>query len=228
MTRKSLKSDAKARHDKLCELILTSMETEGQDHDGRRWIVRPCAEWAAALGVDRKTVSRLIQHPPIQRLDTGALDASGKWKRVTALRLALPGEPPLAPGPKHIAHKMQKLFVAKTGRTPGKMEYGCMIGLAELWPAGYQVAIFTHLLAEWGWYAAAIKARIEFERDALGVTGLVARYYRFPSIRVLRRWPHVVADAYLTDWQLKYSGKINAPLQPFGYHYSDDDAAAAA
>lgn len=215
------KTDAKARHSKLCDLILAAIEAEGQEHEGRRWAIKPRSEWAAALDVDEKTVSRLIQREPIQRLDTGAQDAAGMWRRVTALRLIRPGEPPLKPSPCHVANIMRKLFIDKTGRTPGRREYGCLVGLVEEWPEGHQVAIFKDVLAEWGSYMAAIKNRIDFEREALGVTGLRSRYYRFPTITLLRCWPHVVADAYLTRWQMQHNGKPNVPPQPFAYHYDD-------
>lgn len=226
MPNKPLKSDAQARHDTLCALILAAIEAEGQEHEGRRWAIKPRSEWADALGVDMKTISRLIQREPIQRLDTGAQDAAGTWRRVTALRLIRPGEPPLKPSPRHLANIMQTLFVAKTGRTPGKEEYGCLIGLAELWPEGHQLPIFKDVLAEWGSYMAAIKNRIDFETEALEVKGLRARYYRFPTITLLRRWPHVVADAYLTRWQMQHNGKPNVPPQPFAYHYDDASEAA--
>ena len=220
------KTDAKARHAALCDRILAEMEAEGQERFGYRWAIRPRQHWADALGVDDKTISRLIQREPIQRLDTGVQDAAGTWRRVTALRIALPGEPPLKPSPRHLANIMRKLFIAKTGRTPGNDEYGCLVGLAELWPEGHQVAIFKDVLAEWGSYMAAIKNRIDFETEALEVKGLRSRYYRFPTITLLRRWPHVVADAYLTRWQMQHNGKSNTPPQPFAYHYDDASEAA--
>lgn len=226
MSKKPMKSDAQARHDKLCYRILARMEAEGQERNGYRWALFTRQELAEALDVDAKTISRLIQVPPIQCFVTAKEDATGKWRRVLALRVAEVGEPPAQPNPRDIANIMRNLFVAKTGRAPGKDEYGCLIGLAKEWPEGHQVAIFKDVLAEWGSYMAAIKNRIDFETEALEVKGLRSRYYRFPTITLLRRWPHVVADAYLTRWQMQHNGKPNVPPQPFAYHYDDASEAA--
>lgn len=210
MSKKPMKSDAQARHDTLCALILAAIEAEGQEHEGRRWAIKPRSEWADALGVDMKTITRLIQREPIQRLDTGAQDAAGTWRRVTALRIAQPGEPPPMRTPEEVAGKMSKMFRKHTGlaRLPDGA-WGCLRAFAELWPEGHQERIFADLLKNWPGYAAAIKSDPAYDPDHDGKG--VDRYRRFPSIGLIRKFQHQVPDFYLTRLQL--AGK---PL-PFPY-----------
>ena len=206
--------DKAERHKRLCDLIQATVDTEGQEDDGQTWAVKPLTEWAELLGVSTKTVSRLIREPPIQMMDTAAElpDSGGSIggrKRVIALRIGLPA--PL-PNKEHklVANIMGKFFRERTGHPVKSEAYGCLIGLAKEWPAGYQVAIFKDCLTDWGLFMAGVKLRQEVE-------GGKALYLTYASIKMLRRWPHVAADCYLSHLQEK--GEGSSAKLPFPYHY---------
>lgn len=207
MTRKSLKSDAKARHDKLCDLILKAVELEGHERHDYQWAILPRQYWAEALGVDDKTISRLIKLPPIWTMRCQVMDdATGKAVQAVALRV---GDPPERT-PELVAGIMSKAFRKHTGKasiTP--REFGCLVGLAKAWPEGHQERIFSDLLANWAGYMAAIKSDAEY--DPTGINAKSDVYLRFPSIKVIRRFQHQVPDFYLTRLQL-----AGQPI-PFGY-----------
>ncbi|AXC50384.1 hypothetical protein DRW48_12420 [Paracoccus suum] len=203
----------------FCDLIAAEVAAHPFELDGRIWAMLPRKEWAVRLQVEVKTVSRLSQQAPIERLDTGRKGANGTPVRMLALRVMLPGEKPVGMSHRHMANIMRKMFESKTGRTLGNAKWGMLKGLAETWPEGHQLTIFADALGEWPFYAAGVKARIEFERDAYGTPGTV-RFYRYPSVSVMRRWPNAVADAYLTRWQSKNSGK--GLRQPFDYHHRNE------
>lgn len=221
--------DKAERHERLCDLIRHTVDTEGQEDDGQIWAFKSLPDWADLLGVSTKTISRLIREPPIQMLDTSrrqsppAQPASdgrkgpfavrsgkGRWHRVLALRVGAPAPLP-GKNRRHLANIMGKMFRERTDHAVSPKAYGCLIWLAELWPEGHQVAVFKCCLDDWGGFMAGVKLR-------QAVEGGQVRYLKYPSITVLRRWPHVAADSYLLHLQDK--GEGSAVTLPFPYHYT--------
>ena len=201
-----MRKDKQDNHKKLCDLILAATLTEGQASGGYSWVLRPLAQWAADLGVSAKTISRLIAVPPIWSMQCLVTDEETGWRvRAVALRV---GDPPERT-PDLVAGIMSKMFRKRTGVakiTPA--EFGCLVGLAEAWPAGHQEKIFADALINWPDTAKAIKLHPAY---ADPVEGKPERYWAFPSIRLMRPFADAVADAYLT--RLQAAGK---PV-PFPY-----------
>jgi len=209
-----MRIDKQQRHDRLCEMIQQTITESGYDKDGHQWAVRSMDDWAQDVGVTGRSIHALVKIAPIQTLDTGATDEYGVFRRVTALRVGEAGSG-VEKSQRHIANIMAKMFREKTERPVLRKAYGCLNGLAGIWPQGHQVAIFKDMLNDWGSFMAAAKLRMTIEAGAYGKTGLQVRYYRYPVISL---FPHVAADAYLTHLQTSSADKA---YLPFPYHYVD-------
>ncbi|MFC3182532.1 hypothetical protein [Cypionkella sinensis] len=212
-----MRSDKQERHDRLCGLILKAVADNGQEKDGQIWALKPMTEWEKLMGLTRRSIHDLIKIEPIQTLGTGAYEDDGSFRRIVALRVGEVGST-VEKTKRHLANIMAKIFREKTGKSVHRKSYGCLIGLAEIWPEGHQVAIFKDMLHNWGSFMVAAKFRINIDQNVLGIEGLKQRYYRFPIIGLLRRYPYVAQDAFLTHLQIGSGGKA---ILPFPYHYTD-------
>ena len=207
-----MRTDKAGRLKLLCDLISQTIETDGQEANGFIWAVRSRQDWASLMGVEPRTIAALITLPPIVRLSTMAEDG-GQPRRAVALRIGQPGEvaKPLTADQSAatLAKEMGKLFRAKTGKAVTPKEFGMLRGLAGVWPDGWQVQVFRFALSDWPSTMAAVKLAEALLHDDPDHQG---RFYRFPSISVMRRFASTVADAFLTDHQTKVNGAV-----PFQY-----------
>ncbi len=204
----AMRKDAQERHTKLCTLIQESVETEGQEFEGNKWAVMPRAVWAKMLGVDKKTISRLIKHPPIQTWDTQV-----EGDRCILLRVGEPGKK----SPRHMANIMAKMYLKKTGRMRTNHEFGMLVGLAEEWPEGYQVAIFKNMLDDWNGFVHMLAVHVEQEIDIKGNTDREQKFFKYVSISTLRKFHLVAQDAYKTHMQ-----GVSGCVEPeYDYHYKE-------
>lgn len=205
-----MRVDKQRRHKLLCDLITKAIEAEGQLAEGFLWAVKPRQAWADAVGVDIRTIAALIELEPIVRLSTAIKDG-GQFKRVAALRIFQPGEmaKPLSAdeAAASVAKTLAKLFKAATGKPVSPHQFGCLVGLAETWPASHQVAVFAHTLKEWGPVMAAIRVEAALQH---GDPDYENKFLNYPSVSVMRRFASTVADAYLTDHQV--AGKVGLPF----------------
>lgn len=83
-------------------------------------------------------------------------------------------------------------------------EYGCMIGLTEVWPAGQQVELFKFVLKRWPAFMSGVKytSVVEAETDEQ----VFNRHLEFPSISVIRRYAHVAIE--MTTMEAQETGKV--------------------
>jgi hypothetical protein len=218
----SLRADKAARHSQLCELIRLAIEQDGQEAEGRTWAIKSKADWAELVGVSLRTIHTLIQIPPIQFLDTAAeisdasqthgdgqgmasssLGSASRMKRVIALRIDA-----IAPGkvkpPKHLANIMANIFEDATKRRPDRNAYGCLIGLAESLPEGFQVDVFRAVLRDWSGFMGLVKTAHHLETDG---NPIVNRFYDHPVIPLIRKYHMQASDSYLYDFQEKHPSK---------------------
>ena len=210
-----MRADKQVRHDRLCDLIRKTIADHGQDHHGYLWAVRPMADWADMLDADKKTVERLCAVKPIQRLRTRVGGVSAVLLRIEAPD----GDKALEKKRRlDLARMMEKLFVAKTGHKPKPADFGGLNGLAEVWPEGFQVEIFKHVLADWDHFMAGAKLHSAVYKDANGVPDpLKDLFYKFPIIWPISRYHMVAADSYLAHLQ-KPGG---LPIPPYPYQITD-------
>lgn len=190
----ALRKDKRERHEKLCKLITESIETDGQEFDGHVWAVRYQEDWADMLGVNVRTLRRLIKAPPIQSTVT-----SVEGVRATLLRLGEPGPPT----PRTIAQTMARAFRTKTGQRVNPGQFGMLVGLAKEWPDGHQLAIFKYIISNegWEWFMVGVGLEIALLK-AEGHADLKKMFFKYPHIPTLRRFEGV---AYET-WKMHLQG----------------------
>lgn len=211
-----MRSDKAARHGRFCDMIRKTIDDDGQEKDGYLWAVRPLADWADMLGVDKKTVERLCAVAPIQALRTRVGGVSA-----ILLRIEAPGGDNALERKRlrDLARVMEQVFFTKTGHKLKPADFGGLNGLAEVWPDGFQIEIFKHVLADWDSFMSGAKLRSDVDQEVNGIPDpLKALFYKFPIIWPMRKYHMVAADAYLMHLQGRPGG---CPNLPFPYQIKD-------
>lgn len=209
------RKDAQERHETLCKLIGTMVETAPCTLDRQVW-AGPLtqAAWAEKAGLPLRTFKRLILHPPIVVAARGV----GRGK-ATYLRLGTVDQHDL----RYTRNRMAKLWRRHIGDEQAAMrdyrrDYGLICGLTDDLPRGWQVEIFDHALTHWATFCAMAKFEIEVAQDmrAAGLTPsagdldedgfatarrmprarLRIRFFKFPCLSFLRRFHHVAVSVY--------------------------------
>jgi hypothetical protein len=85
--------------------------------------------------------------------------------------------------------------------TTSPREYGCMVGLAEVWPEGHQIELFEMVLDQWSLFMIGVKWIIVDQEMEDQKT--VDRFWTHPSISVIRRFQAVAVEMALMDAQEK-------------------------
>jgi len=100
-----------------------------------------------------------------------------------------------------IAHEIDRLAKTLTSlrlkETPH--EYGCMVGLAEVWPDGMQAELFKMVLEQWATFMAGVKVAQATEPT----NGRLAKplYLQFPHISTIRRYHYVAVEMAVMNYQ---------------------------
>jgi hypothetical protein len=181
----------------LRALIAAEIAVNPFEHEGFQWAARPQEWWTEQLGFSVSTLNRLIRKPPFVR-QTKQIDK----KNTTLLREGKPGQKT----PRHVANIMSRIWRKRYDRPVTRAEYGCMIGLAQEWPEGYQVEIFKRVISNEGWPEFMAGAWIEITK----LDG-VKRFYKFPTLTVMRRFHTVAVELYQMHAQQK-AGKASADI----------------
>lgn len=74
-------------------------------------------------------------------------------------------------------------------------EYGCMCGLAEVWPEGHQIEIFRSVLADWSAFMAGEKVAIWAAGEG------EEKFFEFAAMTVVRAFPEVAVELYVMERQ---------------------------
>jgi hypothetical protein len=179
---------------KLAQLIEDRITDDPYEFEGFQWAAMAQPELAEMLGASVETLRRLISKPPFDRERTHV-----DGRIVTLLRI---GEArPMTT--RHVANIMANIWRKKTERRPGKAEYGCLCGLAEVWPSGEQISILKTVLADWTGYMSCVKAEMMVAEDA--GEAITFKFFKHPVISVMRRWPSVAVE--LHRMKLQATGK---------------------
>lgn len=181
----------------LRELIAAEIAVNPFEHEGFQWAARRQEWWTEQLGFSVSTLNRLIRKPPFVR-QMKQIDG----RNTTLLRDGKPGPKT----PRHIANIMSRIWRRKYDRPVTRVEYGCMIGLAEEWPDGHQVEIFKLVISNEGWPEFMAGVWIEIAK----LDG-VKRFYKFPTLTVIRRFHMVGVELYQMNAQQK-AGKSSADI----------------
>lgn len=168
-----------AKAAELGKLVAEIIAAEPFEFEGHEWAAKHQNEWAALLGsgFSVSTIRELISKPPFVRERTRAADG----KQITLLRIGTPGPK----SPRHLANIMAKLFKKKFGKRPSDTAFGCLCGLAELWPAGAQIEIFKAVLSDWQGFMGVAKSALETAEDQ-GVLTFTNKKFNWLPITMLR------------------------------------------
>lgn len=100
--------------------------------------------------------------------------------------------------------RLEKLL--KRPDTTKRREYGCMSGLAEVWPDGHQVDLFKMVLKRWPIFMAGVKWAAVMEADPETYKPdkqAFNLHLEFPSMSVIRRYWKVALEMVEMDAQEK-------------------------
>jgi hypothetical protein len=110
------------------------------------------------------------------------------------------GEPD-PPTYREIGNTLAAIYRQEMGRKVTPLEAGCLIGLAEVWPDGYQKEVLKHSLKNWPGYMSYVGCFIDEQNAKSGSDDLVKRYLKYCSLLVLRRFPQPAVMLYLDHLQ---------------------------
>lgn len=188
-----MRKDKQERLNRFANLIAETIE--GGDplyvmvFEGAEWAALAQPAWCAKLGVSDRTLRDLAKCPPV--VTTKTVNDAGK--PIALYRL---GSTPHQ-SPRHLANIMASLFRKQYGvERVSRRDWGCLVGLAGLWPSGIQVEIFHTLLADLKGFMAAIKA---VDPDCPHTI----RFYEWLPIPLVRKYPDVALQLYITAVQAK-------------------------
>lgn len=184
-----MRSDKAKRHATFIALIEEIVGSSSSParifRDGYWWAALRQDTWASKLGVTVVTLREIAKIPPIRGLDTMT-----NGRRVKLYRVG--------PKPhvsfKGLARQMEAAFQAKYGRPVERASFGCLIGLAELWPSGHQVAIFRTVLDNLPGFMSLVRASDP-------ESGYAPRYYAFLSCGLLRKYPDLALEMHVARLQ---------------------------
>ena len=182
---------------KLVALVEQTIAEKPRERDGFLWAERFQAEWAELMGVSVATFRRIISEPPFER--DRAHSRLGSKIIVTLLRIG--DGTPVKKTPLHIANIMRSIFLKKTGRKPNRHAFGCVVGLAEVWPDGQQIEIFSLVINDWLAFMAGFRLRLETGEIAPPVKKTYAKpvpYMKLnhPHIPTIRLGAAVAVELY--------------------------------
>ena len=188
----------------LSELIKHEIKHNPIERGGVKWAVRNQNWYCVQLGVSVSTFRRLISKAPFVR-EQASIDGL----KLCLLRICDTHEP-ATKTPQHLANIMRKIWIQTVGKPVSGKQHGCLIGLAKVWPEGFQIEIFKTALKDWPAYMVGVK----FVQDKMMNNGqnVVFRFYKYPSIQVMRRFPEVGVE--LLGMKLQEAGMpLSAALE---------------
>lgn len=205
-----VRADFAENHYAFCSLIHHAVHEMGEEVEGEIWVCVSRAAWAKSLGVSKKTITRLMKHPPIVAKSVGW----GQNKRL-CVRLGPPPEPEV----RDVVRKLRNVWLSEMDqRNVPRVQYNCLVGLALDLPDGWQVEIFRHVLRDWQTFASYVKLEVDqaaevrrrgfdpFDhmedvllRTARALHGqpLHVRFMAYPNIAYIRRFHWIATDAYI-------------------------------
>ena len=216
-------AECKSTRDDLIALVEWRIGEKPYDHRGRTWAQLDRQDWANALDVSEKTITRWTDQPPFVKaivqlghgprtmlLRIGAPDAAKPEEEIarimsTALNRefracrkrdeqALAQMDPADPQ----AVKLAKLLARDQVRST-RRDWGNMCELARQWPPEYAVEAFAYAVTHW----AETMTSIKVEAAALGHELTDKRFFRYPMTAIMRKYP----EAAFAPWRMMMQEK---------------------
>jgi hypothetical protein len=195
---------------RLIVFIEKTIEHDPHERGGLKWCACPQPEIAEAIGVSVRTLQTLIKSPPFYS-ENALIGEGNSRKKLALLRVLVAGEKP-RPTPETIACGMRKVFLERYGQgleasgnifTPTM--HGCLVALAGLWPEGKQMDVFKVVLNNWSDFMSGVGMIIDAKKAAGLDLKAEKKFYRYPSISVIRRFYGVGTELYGMELQAKAS-----------------------
>lgn len=211
-TQKSAKSIVKTKlsagEKALLDLVKAEIANSPHEHFGQVWAARPMAWYVVELGISERQVQRRVRSIPLVWRQAKVLG--------TKLTLLRDGEP-ADKTPYDFAQMMAAEFRKRTKRQTSTKEFGSLVYFAEEFKE-YAVDVFCTILDDWGGFMAAVKIAITdglagFDPYCKEPSGFRYRYYKYPSIQVIRRFSYVAYHYYQhrlkeeADWEAEQAKK---------------------
>jgi hypothetical protein len=183
-----MRKDKQQRLDRFTRLIADIIQAGDpitmKLFEGMTWAAMSQRTWCEALGFSGRTLRELARCcPPIVMTKTTNEDG----KPLVLYRLG--SEPHKST--RHVANIMASMYRQQYGvERISRRAWGCLNGLAEVWPDGVQVDIFRMLLADVGAFMAAVKS---VDSDC----PYSMRYYEWLAIPLVRKYHHIALQLYI-------------------------------
>jgi hypothetical protein len=189
-----MRSDKLKRHIHFAQIIENLIRDAQPENtvkfEGALWARLPQSAWCELLNVSAPTLRGLAKHLPVVSTKTNGENG----KPVVLYRLG--DEPHYSP--RHIANKMAKIFRDKHElQRMSSWDWGCLYGLAEVWPAGHQVEIFRTAIENWSDFMGGV-GLYETDDDQEMYDG---RFYKYPVVKIIRKYPRVGLDLHILKLQ---------------------------
>lgn len=181
---------------KLTNFVEQIIQSDPHSFEEFQWAARPQDWWCAQLNISVANLRRIIARPPFVR---ERIHVDGKI--MTLIRVGKP----MPQTPYGTAKRMAALWRKLTGKYPTKKEFGCMVGLAEIWPSGKQLDILATALGDWTAFMAGVKLEISIKKAQGGE--VVWHYFDYPSLTVIRCFQSVAVELYSMEVQAQFATK---------------------
>ncbi|MGE5548238.1 MAG: hypothetical protein ACM33T_15135 [Solirubrobacterales bacterium] len=168
------------RTDALESLVAQMIADDGYQFDGLTWAVNPQEWWCARLDISPATLRRVIARPPFVR-DCAMVGG----RKMMLLRVGEKGSA------RDIARHLRNIWRKRTGKRETPKEFGCLVGLSTRWGEDAP-RLFSTTLKDWNFFMTGVKLQEDWT---------VNRHYKHPSIALIRRFPNVAEEIYLTRLQ---------------------------
>ncbi|MGD0565144.1 MAG: hypothetical protein ABSA66_18910 [Roseiarcus sp.] len=214
----------------IVKLVESEIVANAYERGGYNWAAVSMAEWAERTGWSEKTVRNYLDRPPFYSEKAFINDV-----RVKIVRVLSPGEE-ARKTPQRVANEMRKAWAnrridhaaiaaAAEAGTPWKIddliedgkvkvsktEHGCLVGLAELWPYGHQMAILKWVLEDWTGFIVLAKmaaaAAQDAETDDPDLPVQDTKFFNHPTLPVVRKFWKAAVELYVAKVQGSAEGK---------------------
>jgi hypothetical protein len=195
-----MRKDKQERLERFADLIAETIKAADpltmKLCDGFAWAAMPQPAWCEKLKISDRTLRELAKCcPPIVSTKT----VNEERKPIVLYRVGSEPHKSL----RHLANVMAKLYRQKYGmERVSRHDWGCLIGLASVWPNGVQVDIFRSVLADFKAFMSVVKG---IDPDCPHAI----RYYKWLPIPLLRKYPDIALELYIAT--IQETGQVPHP-----------------
>jgi hypothetical protein len=186
-----MRKDKQERLNRFADLIAETIKAGDplyvQMFEGFVWVALAQPAWCEKLGISDHTLRDLAKCPPIVSTKT----VNDEGKPLVLYRLGEKSHE----SARHLANKMAKAYREKYGiKRLRPSDWGCLVGLAGVWPDGVELEIFRSVLKDVGAFMAGVRWADPDCPHSI-------RFYQWVPIPLIRKYPHVALEMYIIGIQ---------------------------